>query len=101
MDRIYLDNDLVITLDGLTDEDGTPVTGAQVEARVLDRSKAEVAGVTWPVALSHVGGGTYKGVIDASLVLVPRALYYVEVTASYGEVDATWRIQHLGAEREA
>lgn len=99
MDRIYLGNDHVVHLSGLKDDDGAAVTGATVEARVLDRDKQPVSGITWPVPLTHIGGGDYKGVIDASIVLEDRALYYVEVTASYNGLDALWRVPHVSAER--
>lgn len=99
MDRIYLDNDHVVHLAGLTDDDGVAVTSATVEARVLDRNFQPVGGVSWPVTMSHVGNGDYEGVIDSSIVLTDRSLYYLEVTASYAGLDATWRIQHVSSQR--
>lgn len=100
MPDIYLDNDYVVKLDGLKDDDGTAVTAATVEARVLDRDKEEVAGIAWPVTLSHTSNGNYEGTIDKALQLEDKALYYVEVTASHSGRDATWRVQHISRERE-
>lgn len=99
MDRIYLDNDHVVHLTALKDDDGVVVTGATVEARVLDRTKVAVDGITWPVTLTHTGDGNYEGVLDAAIEIEDRALYYLEVTVSYAGLDATWRVPHVSAER--
>lgn len=100
-ERIYLDNDHVVKLDGLKDKDGVAVTSATVECRILDSDKQEVSGITWPLALSHVSDGNYEVVLDKAVDLTLNSLHFLEVTAVQGGTEAMWRERIIAAERSA
>ena len=59
----------VISIPLLQNElDGTPVTGADVDLTLYDEeTDAELTGVVWPVAMNHVSGGLYRGVVSVNL----------------------------------
>lgn len=91
----------MVTVDRLRDQDGAIVTDATVNARLLDSDLLPVSGITWPVVLSHVSEGNYEGVIDKDMQLTENALYYLEITATSGALDATWRRPYVAAQRGA
>jgi len=70
---------------------GNLVTGATVEARVLDKSGNVVAGTADPITLSEDSDGRYEGKIPAGASLQAFERYTVEITADTGLVQAQWR----------
>ena len=101
MDRLFIDNDMIAHLDGLKDSSGLVVTGATVEATILDSAKTPVSSqtVTWPITLEHKGSGNYEGSIDSDID-ISAGLYYLEVTAVIGATNQTWRVPLKAQERE-
>ena len=83
--EIVKDSDNTVLLKCLIDNvTGATITTATVTARVLDLNDAELAGVTWPVAMSHVGNGDYRGVIPNDMVIAAEQKVIVEVRADDG-----------------
>lgn len=87
MSTLYVDNDHVIRLKGLTDQNGEPVTAATVQAVVTDIEGEEIHD---PVDLEHDSDGDYSGVLQAQN-LENRSRYILQVTANHDGVKATWR----------
>lgn len=84
MDRIYIDNDHVVTLADLVDHDGTAVTAATVSMTLYEfDGTTEVGGVLWPVDLTHSASGTYTGNLSADASVVAGKRYKVKVTATH------------------
>lgn len=101
MAQIYLGNDHEVSITGLKDSDDTPLVAATVEATLLlAEDMSEVAGITWPITLTHTGTGNYEGVIDKAVSLVRKRLYVLRVTASEGTADAQWDIELLAEYRD-
>lgn len=97
---LYVGNDMVITVAGLTDQAGAAVTSATVEATLFESDAAtEVTGITWPVTLSHDGSGTYSGVMDKAAAVTLGAIYWLRVDAVAGSADARWWSQEVATRR--
>ena len=66
----------------------TPITGATVTITIRDAEGVNIAGVSWPVSLTHDELGSYEGTIpgDAALVDGKRVRVYIEVSDS----DRQW-----------
>jgi len=78
-------------VEGVRDIDGDPVTNATVEATMLDRDGNEVAGTSWPVALTHDTAGNYYVTLDADLDIKAHKRYIIEITATSGLLQSFWR----------
>lgn len=98
---IYIGNDHVVKLEGLEDQDGNAVTSATVKARILDLNYDDVSGLSWPLTLSHDGGGTYSAVLDKAVSLTRNSRHYLQITAAQGGTEATWRLPLKAQERES
>lgn len=93
---IYDDNDTIIEVAELR----SGVTGnyldlATVTVTLKDSDGAEVAGASWPMAMTYVAGsnGKYRATLPASLSTVKRASYTAVVDASAGAgLEAKWEI---------
>lgn len=84
MDRIYIDNDHVVTLSSLVGADGEPVTVATVSMTLYESDgTTQVGGVSWPVPLTHDASGTYTGNLSASASVTQGKIYKVKVTATH------------------
>ena len=85
---LYVGADMVLSVEGLADQDGNAVTGATVNATVLESdASTEVTGVTWPVTLGDDGGGDYSGVIDDAVEITVGELYWIRIDISGGGAD--------------
>lgn len=97
----YQNNTMVIELGALTDEiAGTAVTTATVTAQLEHPNGNTVTGETWPVTLSHVSAGTYRGVASYAITAELGQRYHVEIVATVGTYRATWRVPVLCQNRE-
>jgi len=72
---------------------GDLVTGATVEARVLDESGSVVAGTSDPITLVEDSAveGRYEGKISAEASIQAFKWHTVEISADTGTVQAEWR----------
>ena len=102
---LYIDNDNLITLSGLTN----PATGAYVNdatvqlVSLLDSTSTEVTGVSWPLSMSYVSSsnGDYRGTIDKLAALTNGARYTGSITAVSGTLDAEWLATFVAKIRRA
>lgn len=80
---VYVDNTNLIEVDGLADVDGSFINGADVEFTIQDGDGVPVSGQSWPTPMPYVAAsnGKYRGVLSASLVLVPDTVYYAIIDA--------------------
>lgn len=88
MERLFIGNDHLVTLSGLKDQDGAAITSATVQATLYERDRStEVAGVTWPLALTHVADGAYEAQLPESVGVLLNRTYALKVAASVGEAN--------------
>ena len=95
--ELYVGNNNVVETQALTNDVTDVVdTAATVTCTVYDGGGSEVSGESWPKAMPHDTGGTYRAILSENLGIVAGDLYTVviNVTGSSGEV-AKWtcRIQ--------
>lgn len=84
---LYTGNDTVLEVKGLKNEvDGTFLNAASVAATLVDAEGDEVAGETWPKALSYVSGsdGIYRATLPYTLSLVAGGRYVAQVSINGG-----------------
>ena len=84
---LILLSDNLLKLDGLQNSDTLAyLNSATVTARVLKPDGTEVAGVSWPITLSHDGGttGIYKGTLPDTMTLTAGWEVTIEITADAG-----------------
>jgi hypothetical protein len=101
MSTLYIDNNAVAELKGLTNSvTGAIDTGATVNVTILDQSGTAVSGATWPVAMAHASGGTYRATLSSSLALIHGRKYtaLVNATGSGGEVGE-WNCPVIALDR--
>lgn len=80
----YYRNDTLLELT-ITDEvTEAAIENATVEATVKTAAGVEVAGQSWPLSLSHVADGLYRGVLDAELDVAVGDNITVEVEIDGG-----------------
>lgn len=92
---IYPGNHMVLELQSLTEViSGVAQTTATVSVTLKDRSGQAVAGQSWPAAMAHVSGGTYRATLDADLAVTSGTHYVAVVDA----VTATGVTGHWDAE---
>lgn len=80
-------SDNVVTLSGLKNEvTGAFINTAVVTVTLVDRGGAEVAGQSWPAALTYVASsdGVYRGTLSDSLDLTKFEAYTAQITADAG-----------------
>jgi len=85
MDAWFNGNSHVLEL-RLRDYDREPVEGATVSATITDAQGSVVAGVSWPVSLTHQGSGVYRTTLPA-LTLAVDGVYEVRVEADFAGVS--------------
>jgi hypothetical protein len=81
---IYVgDNTHIVEVLELEDNLGEPELNATVEMTALvDVATSEaVTGVTLPLALAHVSGGNYQGIIDPGMDIVAGRKYAATISA--------------------
>ena len=69
---LFLENDNVVTVNSLTDTSTTPaalITSAHLGVTLQDSAEVDIPGITWPLSLTNVGGGTYQATIPTSVTL--------------------------------
>lgn len=89
--KLFVDTDLSLVLEKLTDQDNTKLSGATVEATIYELDgTTEVGGVTWPITLSELEAGKYEGTIPWEADLKAGHSYEVVVTAEQGGAKKTW-----------
>ena len=82
-DIVYMASHNLIELQELTDgASGSAITTATVTAVIKDSSGTNVSGETWPLTLSHVSAGTYRGTVSSAVSLTRHAKYTCYVTAT-------------------
>ena len=85
--EMFPDNTSIIELQDLTNiVTEEIVTDAVVTATLLDSKGDEVAGQTWPLTLSYVSVGIYRGVIEDDVEIVANRIYTAIVDASVAGV---------------
>ena len=99
MAKIYVDNDMTISLSGtgkLTYK-GEPVVGASVKAFLYDINGSAVEGASWPIILSDLGKGEYSGILPDTVSIVAGSEYDLEISAEKDGANAKWK-QRVKAE---
>lgn len=109
----YKDNTMVVqlgTLISLGDDTDAPltdeltdtvITDAAVTAQLEDAAGATVSGETWPITLSHVSGGVYRGGAAYGVAVEEGVDYVVEIVADKAGNRGTWRVPVTAQQREA
>jgi len=88
---LYTGTDMILSLAGLVDDAGDPITNATVELTELeDCDGVTPDGITLPLALNHVDAGTYEGQIEDSIEVTVGQVFTgkIEVTSTAG--DSSW-----------
>ena len=84
---LYVGTDNLLT-NTVTDQDDNAVTGATVEATVLESdASTEVAGMTFPASFSDDGSGNYSVTLESTLDLTVGELYWIRIDISGGGAD--------------
>lgn len=97
---LYVGNSNVAQLaltDGITE---AAITGATVSCTLYDQDGAEVSGQVWPLTLTHVAAGVYRGTMDESIGIVAGRRYRLAVTAISGSLTYLDTVQCLARTRE-
>ncbi|MFL1405387.1 hypothetical protein ACJO2E_08600 [Marinobacter sp. M1N3S26] len=94
----YRENTRVVEVPELTDHEGTPVTGATVEATITLEDGADVPGITNPVAMTDEGAGKYLGIIPP-IEVEDGTIVILEVKADYAGVESTSRERFVVRDR--
>src|SRR3990172_8268202 len=93
---IYKGNDHVIELQDLKDgSTGTIIPSATVSCTLRDSTNTPVTGQTWPISMDPVVGtpGTYRGILEDDLSLLPGAIYTAEILVDAGsDLKGRWDI---------
>lgn len=96
---IYLDSDMTIEVANLRNKlTGSLVTGATVEADVLDEDGNDVTGAGNPIALAEVSGyeGLYRGSIPDTADLSLADGGTIVITADDGAgVNRKWTLEYV------
>lgn len=80
---LYDNNSNVVEWQSLTNSvTSAPDTGATVAVTIMDSDGVEVAGETWPKALSHVSAGTYRAILSEDIAIIPGQRYTLVFTAA-------------------
>jgi len=95
---LYKGSDMLLDLEGLTDEaTGVILNAATVTVTLKDSSGVAVVGETWPKAMAYVTSthGVYRAVLSNTLVVTAGARYTAEITAIYNGQRAFWTVDVL------
>ena len=99
---LYLDNDNAVEVIKLRDRADTVISAATVDFTLLDSLGAEVAGATWPQAMTPTGiAGGYDLVLDKAVAIVENALYTGRIVVDGGAgKDGGWDLEYKAARRK-
>lgn len=93
MGALYSGSHNLIELRALTDQaTSAAITTATVTATVYGPDGVAVSGHAWPITLSHVSAGTYRGTVTSAAAIQPGIIYTVKITASTATSPSTVRI---------
>ena len=84
---LYVGNDMVLEVEGLTDEaSGEVVNDADVTATLYTLAGAEVTGQAWPIALPYMTNtsGIYRATMADTLALVANQRYRARIITDGG-----------------
>jgi hypothetical protein len=70
---------------------GAVITNATIQVTVRDGAGNPVAGVTWPITLTHVGGGIYRASVPV-LTLTNLVQYTARIIATVAGNQRTWDV---------
>lgn len=101
---LYVNNDMVVEVEGLANYSGDFVNSAVVTATLLDKGSREpVAGATWPITLEYAedSNGVYRGVLDDACELVPGTPYILAITAQASNTKAYWELDAVAKIRKS
>lgn len=94
---MFVDNDMLIEVDGLQDSsDDSYLNAATVTALLKDENDVNVTGQLMPVSLSYVAGsnGKYQGIFDSVVDRIAGDCGTIEITAAEGTLDAFWTLSY-------
>lgn len=99
---IYCGNTTILELQELTNTlTDAAVTNATVTATIETAQGTDVTGQTFPLTLSHVAAGTYRGTIENDLAIVAGRTYTATIDATVSGVGVGhWETKIKAAERE-
>jgi len=91
--NLFINTDMVLRVGGLRDSDRNIVTGATIEATVLESDETTpVGGVSWPVTLTDDGGGNYSATLQDGMELTEGDEYWIKVDiVGNGADDQRWK----------
>ena len=85
--QIFVGNTTILELQELTNTvSGAAVTTATVTATIETSQGTDIGGQTFPLTLSHVSAGTYRGTIENDLAIVAGRTYDVTIDATVAGV---------------
>lgn len=88
--RVFVKSGNVIEVRGLKNNvTGAFDEGATVSLTVIDRDGDQVAGESWPLVMSSVGGGKYRATLSHAVDFDRDGIYtaQIRITGSSGEAD--------------
>ena len=91
---LYVGNSTVLELVDLIEAiTGEVQTTAAVTVTLKGASGTPVAGVAWPVAMTHVQGtpGTYRALLDPGIEVTSGEIYTAEVDVSVAGIVGNWK----------
>lgn len=100
--RVYIDNDNMLTLDGLANAaTDAYVNNATVAVTVTDRDGNEIVGETWPLTLNYVAAsnGTYRATLQDTLTLTHKEGLLLHITADGAGLQAAWELYAVALTR--
>ncbi len=95
---LYQGSDMLLELEGLTDEaSGAVLNGATVSCTLKDSAGVPLTGETWPKAMPYVAStdGVYRAALPTTLVVTPGGRYTAEILAINAGQRALWRVDVL------
>ena len=102
---VFIDNTglLRVTNAKITAIDGTKTDLSEAgELTIVDRLGAEVAGQTWPTALTLNSAGDYSAIIESDLELTARRTYTAILTfGTAPNLRGDFNVAFTAVEREA
>lgn len=100
---LYVGNDHILEVHHLKNElTGEYLDSATVSVTLVDSEGDEVAGDTWPKAMSYVtdSNGIYRATMVNELVLTAGARYTAQLTADAGAgLRAYWELECVARDR--
>lgn len=95
---LYKGSDMLLDLEGLTDEaSGAVLNGATVSCTLKDTAGVNLVGETWPKAMAYVANtnGVYRAALSNTLVVTVGSRYSAEILAINDGQRAFWTVDVL------